>query len=456
MSQTVTYGFLIRQIEGHRSRRNMSVTSLQFADNDRYLGQIDKIIHSHSFRKAESLCRLLSYLANHAIAHPGVSLKEYQIAIEVFGRPESFDPQTDAAIRVQAGRLRSKLNEYYTHEGISDPIVVEMPNGVYALAFHEREVSSAIPGHSVADVHTLPATHAAEHSDSHRPDTGTKSPGDRKWLFAVVVLSVALVVAVAAIAMLMSSSKIVQPSRSTERIAPVLRSFWSQFTTGPDAPRVIFSNAAFVGRPETGMRYLNPARDSRDVILDHYTGVGEVLAVHDLDNIFSQLNDSIDVKRGSLFTLDDAKDHDLIFVGSPAENLTLLDMPGSQEFVFRRADSGPHKEELGIVNVHPDSGEPSVFYPTNSSQPLAEDYAIIALVHGLNPERHMLILAGTTTIGTQAAVEFVCEKESLQELQLKLAHHSASDLQPFEALLHIKVAHGVPVGTELIAVRPRK
>ncbi len=62
----------------------MSVTSFQLADKDRYLGQIDKIVHSHSLRKAESLCKLLLYLADHAITQPGVSLKEYQIATEVF------------------------------------------------------------------------------------------------------------------------------------------------------------------------------------------------------------------------------------------------------------------------------------------------------------------------------------------------------------------------------------
>ena len=70
-------------------------------------------------------------------------LKEYQIATEVFGRPENFDPQADSAIRVQAGRLRLKLLDYYNHEGVSDSIVVEMPAGSYVLNFHDREPVSA-------------------------------------------------------------------------------------------------------------------------------------------------------------------------------------------------------------------------------------------------------------------------------------------------------------------------
>src|ERR1700733_9623831 len=118
----------------------MSVTSVQVGDKQAYLNQIDKIVQSHTLRKAESLCKLLRYLADHALTQPGVPLKEYQIATEVFGRPDDFDPQADSAIRVQAGRLRLKLLDYYNHEGATDPIVVEMPNGVYALSFHHREV----------------------------------------------------------------------------------------------------------------------------------------------------------------------------------------------------------------------------------------------------------------------------------------------------------------------------
>ena len=97
-----------------------------------------------------------------------------------------------------------------------------------------------------------------------------------------------------------------------------------------------FQQCGVYGKAGDGLRYYNPARDSRDAIFDHYTGVGEVLAVHDLDQVFGLLHHQIRVKRGSLFSLDDAKNNDLIFVGSPSENLTLLEIPGAQEFVFQR------------------------------------------------------------------------------------------------------------------------
>jgi hypothetical protein len=421
----------------------MSVTSAQFAeDSERQLSQIQRIVHSHTLRKAESLCKLLRYLADHALAQPGVPLKEYQIATEVFGRPRNFDPQVDSAIRVQAGRLRLKLLDYYAHEGLADNIIVEMPNGSYALSFHIREPLAPV---------ALPAQRkVVPLVERRRPRHNV-----RGWMVAVVILSFALALALAAVANL-SLNSAQGGNRNDLPAAGALRAFWSRFASGPDAPWVIFSNGAFVGRPETGMRYLDPARDSGDLILDHYTGVGEVLAVHELDQVFDQLKHPIRVKRGSLFSLDDAKDNDLIFVGSPAENLTLLDLPGTQEFVFKRLSTGPHKGELGIANAHPGPGQPSVFYPSQPSQPLVEDYAIVALIRGLNPARHVMILAGTTTIGTEAAVEYVCAKDSVEELLRGLHMKAGDDLKPFEALLRVKVTRGVPVGVHLLTVLGRK
>jgi hypothetical protein len=159
------------------------------------------------------------------------------------------------------------------------------------------------------------------------------------------------------------------------------------------------------------------------------------------------------VKRGSLFSLDDAQNNNLIFVGSPAENLSLLDIPSTHQFVFQRSPSGPRKGDLAIVNVHPRPDEPKQFFASPSGIPLVEDYAIVGLVPGMNSARSVLILAGTTTIGTQAAAEFVCRQDSLEQLLLRLSVSGNGQMKPFEAVLRVKIARGVPVGTELVALR---
>ncbi len=412
----------------------MALTHGYDAGRDQFFQQVDKLINSHSLRTSESLCKLLRYLAERSLDHRGVPVKEYQIATEVLGRPAGFDPQNDSTVRVQAGRLRVKLEEYYSHEGPNDPIVIELPKGSYALTFHVR-----------------PATSTLAEAPWPRPEREKilRPPSNRGWMIAVVLLSLSLVGALLLLVRGRTFSSTKQP------VPPVYQLFWNRFVAGPQQPWVIFSNGSFVGRPETGMRYFKSSADSGTLILDHYTGVGEVLAVHQLDRVFVLLNQPLRVKRGSLFSLDDAKNNDLIFVGSPAENLTLLDIPGTQEFVFQRVPSGPRKGDLGVVNVHPQSGEPGIFLGSIPTQPTSEDYAVIALVPGIDPARSVLILAGTTTFGTQAAAEYVCRQDSLAELLRRLGVSKPSDLKPFEALLHVKVAHGVPVITDLVAVRRR-
>jgi hypothetical protein len=419
----------------------MAVTHTFAIGREQCFQQIDKLINSHSLHTSESLCKLLRYLAEHSLDHPGVSLKEYQIATEVLGRPAGFDPQSDSTVRVQAGRLRVKLAEYYAHEGPDDPIVVELPKGSYALTFHVR-----------------PAKLGSQPEKALVLEPGGKKeqapPSNRGWAITVLVLSVLLAASLVTTAGLLSQRTKTQTA-TAQPIPASYQIFWNRFVNSPQQPWVIFSNGSFVGRPETGMRYFNPASDTRSFILDHYTGVGEVLAIHQLDLVFGLFNRPIRVKRGALFSLDDAKNNDLIFVGSPSENLTLLDIPGTKEFVFQRLDSGPRKGDLAVLNVHPESGEPKLFLATPANQPTTEDYAVVGLLPGLDPSRSILILAGNSTFGTQAAVEFVCREDSVKELLRRLNVSKAGDLKPFEALLHVKIAHGVPVVTDLVAVRNR-
>src|SRR5882672_3452431 len=162
----------------------MAVTGYQISEREPCLRQIERLLASHTLHGSESLRKLLRYLAEHALDHPGVAVKEYQIATEVFGRPADFDPQSDSTIRVQAGRLRLKLSEYYASEGIGDAILVEMPKGSYVVSFHPREPAA---------VAHLRSIHEMEH-----PEPAVRHH-DRKWSTAVIALSVLLGVAVAVI-----------------------------------------------------------------------------------------------------------------------------------------------------------------------------------------------------------------------------------------------------------------
>jgi hypothetical protein len=405
------------------------------SDREQFSKQIDRLAASRTLHGSESLCKLLRYLAQHAMEQPGVPLKEYQIATEVFGRRADFDPQSDSTIRVQAGRLRAKVAEYYASEGENDPVVVELPKGSYVLNFRYRSPSTA-------SVDTAPTT---------------ESVAPPSHMVAVVTLGVLLAAALITIFVLIARRPSTDPTSAaaTDKAPAEFQQLWKRFDSSPEEPWVVFSNAEFVGRPETGMRYYNKARDGEVQLWDHYTGVGEVLAVHELDQVFSSLHRRLRVKRGSLFSLDDAKNNDLIFVGSPSENLTLMEIPSTEDFVFQRLTSGPRAGDLAVANVHPQPGEQPFYLASPGNQPMTEDYAVVGLMPGLNPTRSVIILAGTTTFGTQAAVEYVCRQNSVRQLLDRLGVPANGDIKSFEALLHVKIAKGVPVETELVSVRLR-
>jgi hypothetical protein len=403
------------------------------------LSQIDRVASSHTFRGSPSLCKLLSYLGNHAVHHPGVSIKEYQVATEVFGRPANFDPKEDATVRVQAGRLRAKLAEYYASEGAGDSVIVDLPKGVYALEFHSREA------------HAAPDTAASrEERKTQAGIEAAREPPLWNGLSAALLAGLILAVAAAGYALRL---------RSTEKAAVAapsapesVKTFWGAVLTSPEEPWAVFSNAAFVGHPDSGMRYFDAARDHDRMILDHYTGVGEVLGIHSLDQTLWRLGRNMRVKRGFLFTLDDARNNDLIFIGAPSENLTLLDLPSTHHFVFQKIKEPPRAGNIKVVNVHPAAGEEAEYVASASNQPLSEDYAIVALVRGIDATHSELILAGTTTIGTQAAVEFVTDPSHLQELLNRLGAKTKEEVKPFESVIRVKVSKGVPVELVIVAL----
>ena len=101
--------------------------------------QLVRILNSGPFHQSQRRQRFLEYLVNETLAGRGERLKAYNVALEVFERPETFDPITDPLVRIEAARLREKLREYYGTEGQSDAIHIDLPKGTYAPLIEFRE-----------------------------------------------------------------------------------------------------------------------------------------------------------------------------------------------------------------------------------------------------------------------------------------------------------------------------
>jgi adenylate cyclase len=112
--------------------------------------QLDRILASPGFQGASRRTRLLRYLVEEVLEGRGNSLKELVIATEVFERAPDYDPQVDSLVRVEMGRLRSRIQEYYGQAGSGEPVRIEIPKGSYRPVFAFRGApSEALPEPSV-------------------------------------------------------------------------------------------------------------------------------------------------------------------------------------------------------------------------------------------------------------------------------------------------------------------
>jgi TolB-like protein len=138
--------------------------------------QLSRMLASEPFANADRLSRFLRYVVERTLDGESDQLKEYAVGVSVFDRSEQYDPRVDSIVRVEAGRLRTKIDEYYRSRDGSDAIVIRLPKGSYAPVF---ELRSGATAQSV-------------------PPSPQRAAG-RNWRWPAVALAVALVALVAVI-----------------------------------------------------------------------------------------------------------------------------------------------------------------------------------------------------------------------------------------------------------------
>jgi TolB-like protein len=100
--------------------------------------QLARILASREFDVPDRARKFLQYLVEETLAGRANRIKAYSIAIEVFGRDETFDAQNDPVVRIEAGRIRRALERYYLVGGNADPILISIPKGGYIPVFEQQ------------------------------------------------------------------------------------------------------------------------------------------------------------------------------------------------------------------------------------------------------------------------------------------------------------------------------
>jgi hypothetical protein len=398
---------------------------LEFAGDERW-ELINRILESKHFAGSARLRDFLVHVTSCALRQIPEEATEQQVGIRVFQRQPGFNTSDDSIVRSQARLLRMKLAAYFNDQGASEEIRVEIPKGGYLPQFSKRAANYFRP--LIIERESGPTVEQARSED---PMRGLQLLNcQQRWSGSAQSISIAA-----------------NPSfRETQMDEPgPLDVFWGSIFNGP-RPMVIYSNEPFVRSSDRGVHYAKTCgqNGANGPVCDHLTGVGEVQAVFHITRLFERRGAEFVLKRSSLVPWDDAKQTNLVFIGSTAENPALRVLPSPEHFQFT-------SDTEAITNSTPLSGEPKAF--RRSEHPITRDYAMLSLGKGFTPSRQALVFAGLTTLGTQAAVEYACNPETVCDLLRKVARNGS--IRPFEAILEVSITGGVPLQAQLVAVRVR-
>lgn len=378
------------------------------------------LLHSGVVRERTQLRTLLEYLGNKAIDAPEEALKEHTIGVEALSKPPGYDPRIDPSVRVEVGKLRQKIAEYYRGAGTAHPIRLEIPKGTYMPVYVEAPVGVGAGGRRLV------------------------------WKRWGVALAAAGVVAAGLMAGVLET-------RLRHRLAAETEMFWAPHFDGTPtllvygAPLFLKVQGSFFRNPDVNRpegfdedpltRRLLGALEPKEIRPVHtFTGVGEAEALFHLTQLLASRGAELHVSRSDTVGVEDLRRGHAIILGGRKYNPQLLDLPFKPKFeaVNRR-----------IVNLRPGPGEPAE-YRTGSNTShgeITEEYSLISVYPGLKPGSRLVTLECSSTEGTLAAAEFLTRADLLRALEAR-----GVPLQPergayraFQVVIGAKFARGVVV-----------
>jgi hypothetical protein len=358
------------------------------------LAQIQRIVQSKAFRTSEVHRNLLTYLAEKSLAGASDSLKEYTVGLDVFAKPESYDPRQESTVRMHVARLRQKLAEYYRTEGVDDPIIVDLPKGGFKVTFEPRLVVET-PSPPVVE---LPAPR----------------PRLPRWVFLLVA---ALVVAAGAALYFGTRLREVERTASTTtlELTPELQQIWAPFlsssrpllvclsTPAPGVTGVGAANGAFLLGQFLGLRKPDMVLTSSDQISAPEIAMGNV-----------------------------------VFLGPTAGNRNIQAVSLNREISL---------EANGLRNLNPKPGEQS-FYPDRpgkDSLDIGETHVLISHVPGLYGTGESLYISGNGVAAVMGGVQVLTDPVRARALVAKLRGNSAKVPRYFQVAMKIRAMDDMPI-----------
>jgi hypothetical protein len=362
--------------------------------------QLQRILQSKTFRTSEIHRNLLSYLAEKSLSGNADGLKEYIVGLDVFAKPDSYDPRQESTVRMHVARLRQKLGEYYRTEGAEDPIVVDLPKGGFKLIFEQREI--------------------------RRDPIAEPAASGKRWGYKEIGLLAGLVVALGLAAYF--GTRLWQVQRSSFQPAqawtPELKQLWDPIVSSKRPLIVCLSN------PAAGS---NEAGTATGAVL-----LGQFLGMVQKKDVLVTSSDQIAAPEVAM--------GNVVFLGPVVGNRQMQAMSADRPFVL---------EPEGIRNVSPGPGEPALFAdkPPRDRQDTEESYALISRVPGLFGNGEVLYLSGNRISSITGEVQAFTDAAFAKTLISKMKKADGSVPRYYQVVLKVRSMDTMPIEVSYILHR---
>lgn len=377
---------------------------------------LERVLASDPFRSSRRSQEFLRFVVNSVLEGREDSIKERNIAVEVFQRGLDYNSSEDSFVRVKAGEVRRRLTAYYAAQNPEERIRIELPLGSYVPQF--------VPIQPSAETATVPGA------------VGTPVPGVRpRWLLAAAIVSV-----LAAIA----ASFAYLPRRHS-----AMDDFWSPILRSPE-PVVIFlpipTSYNFVSE-EFARHTTVPTWQGLDSKGDrfflapspHKVGVGAAVGAIRFAALCVRTGKQYTLKAGEDFTFADLRNQPAVLFGAFSSPWT-EEMNNEHRFRLERNGSR-------IVDSR-NPGRQWSFKPGRYPGTPLDDYALASRVIDSKSGRAVIIAAGISTYGTQAAAEFLTEPSRMEELSRRAPQRLNQG--NFQVLLYTKILGNSPTPAKII------
>jgi hypothetical protein len=366
---------------------------------------LELVLSSKAFRSSRRSQEFLRFVVKRALDGEEQTIKERTIAVEVFGRRLDYDSSEDSFVRVKAGEVRRRLTLYYESETVADAAFrIDVPVGSYIPRFLRTEL--ALP--SVTEAMPIPPR--------------------RTWRLRVTVAILLVVAALGLTWWFQRPSAIEQFWRPIQESPGALLIFLPQ----PKSYNVLSEDAALRGpAPRQEIAGSNPRQFV--VLSPDRVGVGAAQGAIRFAVQCTRTGKPYAIKTGEDFSFADLRNQPCVIFGAFSSKWTV---ELNNEFRFRLIRDGADSR------ITDEQSPGQQWMPAEQSGVPKEDYAIAGRVVDSKSGQIVMIAAGITTFGTQAAAEFLTEPSRLEELAALAP--GPLNRGNFQVLLHTRVIGNTP------------